>query len=69
LFLLAAEGLSFLLRSRGISENLVGIQVAPTAPPINHLLYADDSLLFFKANSGAAVEVDSALQLYCHASA
>lgn len=68
LFLLAAEGLSCLLRSRGISENLVGIQVAPTAPPVNHLLFADDSLLFFKANIGAAVEVNNALQSYCQAS-
>jgi hypothetical protein len=68
LFLLAAEGLSCLLRSRGISENLVGIQVAPTAPPVNHLLFADDSMLFFKANIGAAMEVNNALQAYCQTS-
>jgi hypothetical protein len=68
LFLLAVEGLSCLLRSRGMSENLVGIQVAPTAPRVNHLLFADDSLLFLKANSGAAVELSEVLQLYCHAS-
>jgi hypothetical protein len=51
-----------------MSENLVGIQVAPTAPRVNHLLFADDSLLFLKANSGAAVELSEVLQLYCHAS-
>jgi hypothetical protein len=68
LFLLAAEGMSCLLRSRGITENLVGIQVAPIAPPVNLLIFADDVLLFFKANRSAGVEVNNALQAYCQES-
>ena len=31
-----------------------GIQVAHSGAPINHLLFADDSLLFFKANGVGA---------------
>lgn len=50
LFLLAAEGFSCLLKSKGNNESVKGVVVAPTAPPVNHLLFADDSLLMFKAN-------------------
>ncbi|XP_020153203.1 uncharacterized protein [Aegilops tauschii subsp. strangulata] len=68
LFLLAAEGLSCLLKSRRESSNLQGLQVAPSAPPVNHLLFADDSLLFFKANGEGANEVNLVLDQYCQAS-
>lgn len=68
LFLLAAEGLSCLLRSRGNSENLSGIIVAPTAPPVSHLLFADDSLLFAKASVEGARELKDVIEVYCNAS-
>ena len=68
LFLLAAEGLSCLLKSRSESSNMSGLQVAPSAPKVNHLLFADDSLLFFKANSVGATEVNQVLEAYCQAS-
>ena len=67
LFLIAAEGLSCLLKSKSESSNLSGLKVAPTAPLVNHLLFADDSLLFFKANSVGANEVYHALNTYCQA--
>ena len=67
MFLLTAEGLSCLLRSRG-NENLSGIVVAPLAPPVNHLLIADDSFVFVKANSEEAMEISEILKLYCPAS-
>jgi hypothetical protein len=67
LFLLAAEGLSCLLQHREISGILEGLVVANSAPPINHLLFADDSLLFFKANKETAEELDATL-VYCKAS-
>jgi hypothetical protein len=47
LFLLVAEGLSCLLKSRIQSSSLTGIMVAPLAPMVSHLLFADDNLLFF----------------------
>jgi hypothetical protein len=68
LFLLAAEGLSGLLKNLSESSQLGGIQVAPSAPPVNHLLFADDSLLFFKATGGGATEVSNLLDKYCQAS-
>ena len=67
LFLLAAEGLTCLLKSRSESSNMSGLQVAPSAPKVNHLLCADDSLLFFKATSVGATEVNLVLYMYCQA--
>ena len=57
LFLLAVEGLSCLLKSRIQSSTLKGIKVTPSAPVVSHLLFADDSLLFFSANTGNAQEI------------
>src|SRR4051812_15973980 len=51
LFLIVAEGLSCLLKSKNKSLKFSGLQVAPMAPPVNHLLFADDSLLFFRATN------------------
>jgi len=68
LFLLAAEGLSCLLNSRVQSSNLSGIIVATSAPMVSHLLFTDDSLLFFKANTESADEVKDVLHIYCRAS-
>ena len=47
---------------------LVGIKVAPTAPVVNHLLLADDSLLLFKSSVQGANEVSNLLDAYCLAS-
>jgi hypothetical protein len=68
LFLLAAEGLSCLLKSQNHSSALNGIQVATATPAVNHLLFADDSLLFFRACHEGAVEVKEVLTKYCDAS-
>jgi hypothetical protein len=57
LFLLAAEGLSGLLKQSRHSSDLQGIKVAPTTPAVNHLLFADDSLLFVKATNEGTTEV------------
>jgi hypothetical protein len=68
LFLLVAEGLSCLLKLRIQSSNLSGITVAPSAPMVSHLLFANDSLLFFKANRESADQVMDILHEYCQAS-
>jgi hypothetical protein len=63
--LLCAEGLSSILKGE---ERIRGIQIAQTAPKINHLLFADDSLLFFRATESNARSVQESLQKYCDAS-
>jgi len=68
LFLLAAEGLSCLLNSRLRSSTLKGIKVAPSAPVVSHLLFADDSLLFFGGNTENAQEINDVMETYCRAS-
>ena len=68
LFLLAAEGLSCILKGRNIIDDVAGIKVAPTAPCINHLPFADDSILFVKANEVGAQQIKDSLDIYCQAS-
>ena len=68
LFLIAAEGLSCLLKTSSQSTSLEGIKVAPIAPVVNHLLFADDNLLLFKSSVEAAVTVSNLLDIYWKAS-
>ena len=42
--------------------------MAPSAPMVSHLLFADDSLLFFQANKENALLIKAVLQSYCSAS-
>jgi len=66
LFLLCAEGLSCLLNNS--REHDMGIIVAKNALKINHLFFADDSILFFKARANVAEGVQPMLADYCNAS-
>jgi hypothetical protein len=54
LFLLFADGLSALLKHEVDQNNISGIKVCRRAPGISHLLFADDTLLFFRADSTQA---------------
>jgi hypothetical protein len=44
---------------------LKGICIAKTCPPINHLLFADDLIIFAKATSTEALALSGCLQKYC----
>ena len=68
LVLLAAEGLSCLLKANEASGHVGGLQVAPLAPSVNHLLFVDDSLLFFVATLAQAENVKRVLKSYCDTS-
>ncbi|XP_019184794.1 PREDICTED: uncharacterized protein LOC109179753 [Ipomoea nil] len=64
LFIICAEGLSLLLQDSQAKGLLHGCRVARGAPSISHLFFADDSLLFFKANMHEALEVKKCLGIY-----
>ncbi|KAK1650817.1 hypothetical protein QYE76_068622 [Lolium multiflorum] len=68
LFILCAEGLSALFRKAEEEGSLQGVQVCPTAPTINHLFFADDSLIFMKVNEPSAQKLLEILELYEDAS-
>jgi hypothetical protein len=41
-----------------------GVKVCPGAPNVSHLLFADDSLICFRANRGDVQQLQSILQIY-----
>lgn len=50
LFLLYTEGLISLIYQAMEKKLLTGIRICRRAPSMTHLLFTDDSVLFFKAN-------------------
>jgi len=64
LFLFVADGLSTLLQKKVQDRSLQELKVCRGAPGISHLLFADDTLLFFKANVEQAYVVKQALDLF-----
>ena len=41
-----------------------GIRVSPRSPWVNHLLFADDSLIFLKAEGASATRLNEVLRIY-----
>ena len=64
LFLLCAEGFSSLLNAAEERGDLARVRVYPNAPSINHLLFADDSLLLLKVDEMSASHLQNILSLY-----
>jgi hypothetical protein len=64
LFLLVVDCLSVLMKNYERQGLISGIRVSRRAPSISHLLFADDSLLFFKLDAGQANQVRSPLTVF-----
>ncbi|KAL6223151.1 hypothetical protein ACLB2K_006541 [Fragaria x ananassa] len=64
LFLICAKGLSALLRKEEETGGIQGVKVANGAPPINHLLFADDSLIFGDATMSECKRLKEILSIY-----
>jgi hypothetical protein len=49
LFLFVADGLSRIMQEEVRSRNLMELQICRSTPGISHLLFTDDTLMFFQA--------------------
>jgi hypothetical protein len=67
LFLFVADGLAGLLQSEIRTGGITPIKVCQRAPGISHLLFADDTLLFFKANGDQVNRVKHVIDTYASA--
>lgn len=68
LFLIFAEGLLALLQKAEEQGKLEGIKVCREAPSINHLFFADDSLVLLRIREDDAHELKRILHVYEEAS-
>lgn len=64
LFLLCAEGLGAMINHTYSFGLLWGISIARDAPPITHLFFTDDSIIFTQASYNDAVVVSNILRKY-----
>ncbi|XP_042944657.1 uncharacterized protein LOC122278542 [Carya illinoinensis] len=64
LFLLCTEGLVSMLKQAALNSMIPGIQICRGAPAINHLLFADDSVIFCKADVQTNLELQRILKRY-----
>lgn len=64
LFLFIADGLSRIMKNEISMGRLEELKICRNAPGVSHLLFADDSLLFFKASEEQALVIREALRAY-----
>ncbi|GAU35043.1 hypothetical protein TSUD_30090 [Trifolium subterraneum] len=68
LFIICADVLSALITKAQQSKLVHGVKVAPGAPEITHLFFADDSLMFCRANKEETSQIRSIITQYQQAS-
>lgn len=68
LFLICVEGLSNSLDNVAARGEITGCRISATAPEITHLLFADDSFLFFKAQVSEVLQVKKIVEDYANKS-
>nr|XP_051190484.1 uncharacterized protein LOC127303821 [Lolium perenne] len=64
LFLFVGESLSALLRQQIAARNFQELKITRKSPGISHLLFTNDSLLFFQANPDQATVINDVLRNY-----
>ena len=64
LFLLCTEGLHGLINKAAINGDIHGFSLCKRGPKLTHLFFADDSLLFCRANSEECSKVLELLSAY-----
>jgi hypothetical protein len=64
LFIICAEGLSAMLQRAERDGKIMGIKVCRAAPSVNHLFFADDSLILMRARNEEAMELKRVLEVY-----
>ncbi|KAG7572532.1 Reverse transcriptase domain [Arabidopsis suecica] len=68
LYLLCTEGLSSLLTHAMHIKKIHGFRASKNGPPISHMFFADDSLLFCQANEEECQQLLHLLKIYADAS-
>jgi hypothetical protein len=68
LFLIMAEGLSALLSKAKLDKRINGVPIAAGGFRLSHLFFADESLLFCRANFTELINLIQVLQTYERAS-
>jgi hypothetical protein len=66
LFILGSEILSRLILKEELLGNLHGIKIARQSPPVSHLLFADDLMIFSKATDREANAIVHCLSTYSY---
>ena len=64
LFILCAEGLSAMLQSAENARKIEGIKICRGAPRVNHIFFADDSLMLMRAKKEDAHVLKHILEIY-----
>lgn len=68
LFIICAEGLSALIKEYERRGRFQGIKIARNAPVVSHMLFADDSYMYCKANGEGTRSAMDLLQQFQNAS-
>ncbi|XP_075663425.1 uncharacterized protein LOC142633021 [Castanea sativa] len=64
LFLICTNGLSAPIHEVAQNQHLIGISICKGCPRVTHLLFVNDSILFYKASAGESQELKQILQKY-----
>lgn len=64
LFLICTNGLTTLLKEARLRREISSLKICKVGPNIIHLLFADDSVLFYKAEVGENRRVQAVLEKY-----